>query len=135
MAIVKSDIEAVFGTEFVAQWSAFTGGTNPAANTARISLAIAWAESQVTQRLTGGPYTLPVLAADGSELAEIKDAKATLAGWYLWKTRGLNQAKETATLMADHYQRVVRLLRAIRCGGYPLVAAYNTQVRNTPFVV
>lgn len=131
MYIVQSDIENVYGTTNVAQWSSFTGGSNPSDNTDRIGVAIAWAESYVNQRLTNGPYVVPISPPD---LPEIVDAAATLAGWWLWKTRKLNQAKETAKAMEEDRCRVVGLLLEIKVGNYPLAASYNTLRRQTPSV-
>lgn len=132
MAIMVTDIENVYGTTNVAQWSSFTGGTAPSLNTDRTTVAIAYAEALVETRLANSPYATPISPDD---LPEIVDAKATLAGWWLWKTRKLNQNKETIKAMEDDRCRVMDLLREIKVGNYPLAAVYNTTRRQTPFVV
>lgn len=136
MAITQADVEAVFGVNNVAQWSSFGSGTQAVADTARVARAIAWAESMVNASLINGPYAIPLVNADlsGNEVPEILDAKATWAGWWLWKTRGLNQAKETVKEMNDMNEKIRKLLLKIKTGVQPINALYNTGRTSAPFV-
>jgi len=136
ITIQQSDIETVFGVEFVAQWATFAQGRNVAALSTRIAQAIALGQSFVNSRLAQGPYAVPLTAnTPSTPPPEIVDAMATYAGWWLWKTRGINYSKDTIKWMTEIYTRMVHQLIAIKVGNYPVDAQINTQRRQVPEVV
>ena len=137
MAITQTDIENVYGANNVAQWSTFLGGTQATSNATRVAVAIAFASASVESLLRNGPYAVPIVNGDGSgdEVPEILNAKATLAGYWLWQTRGLNQAKETVAEMNAQRAYVLKQLREIRTGMLPINASFAANRTSTPFVV
>ncbi len=136
ISITQTDIENVFGDQFVAQWSSFDqGATVPVANTARITLACNNAKAWFNGRVGTGPYATPLSADDLTAVADVVDAMATYGGWWLFKSRGLNYSKDTLDWMNEHYKRAKSFTESVRLGNYPLACALNTGRRQTPFVV
>lgn len=135
ITIEQKDIEDVFGTVFVSQWSSNAQGNTPPVNAARMTKAINNAYGYVNGRLAGGPYGTPVTAnIPASPPSEIVNAMATYAGWWLWRTRGLNMAKDTIKWMADLRAEIDRTLLLIKTGSYPVDCQLNTARRQAPFV-
>lgn len=134
ISITQADIENVFGADFVAQWSSFSQGVTPVVNTTRTATACAMGKSMVNSRLHTGPYAIP-LSGNVDEVPEVIDAMATLAGWWLFKSRGINYTQETNNWMKSHYRRVMEFLDNVRTGSDGIACAYNTGRRQTPFVV
>ena len=131
--IQQTDIENSYGATFVAQWSSFETGNSPTPDATRIATAITWAQSIVDGRLGNGPFLIPIQTASGVTPPEIVDVTSELAGWWLWKTRGLNQAKEFAEGMGKRHAAAIKTLMSIQNGSYPLAAILNTKRTNTPF--
>ena len=135
ITIQQSDIEAVFGADYVAQWSTFIQGRNAVPTPARINQAIALGQSFVNNRLAQSQYAVPLTANDPlNPPPEIVDAMATYAGWWLWKTRGINYSKDTIKWMTEIYTRMVHQLISIKVGNYPVDAQINTMRRQVPMV-
>ena len=136
ITIQQNDIEAVFGADYVAQWSTFIQGRNAVPTPARINQAIALGQSFVNNRLAQSQYAVPLTANDPlNPPPEIVDAMATYAGWWLWKTRGINYSKDTIKWMTEIYTRMVHQLISIKVGNYPVDAQINTMRRQVPMVV
>ena len=136
ISIVQSDIEAVFGSTFVAQWSN-TGSISqsPSANSARIAVAINYGASQVNGRLQNSQYTTPLSATNDTAVPiEIVDAMATFAGYWLFRTSGLNYTKDTLRWMESLVQRAEKQLISIRIGNYPVACVTDQMKRTVPFV-
>ena len=136
ISIVQSDIEAVFGSTFVAQWSN-TGSISqsPSANSARIAVAINYGASQVNGRLQNSQYATPLNATNDSAVPiEIVDAMATFAGYWLFRTGGLNYTKDTLRWMESLVQRAEKQLISIRIGNYPVACVTDQMKRTVPFV-
>ncbi len=132
ISITQTDVENVFGAQFVAQWSSFDqGATAPVADTAQIARACAWGKTFFNGLVGTGPYATPLSGDDA--VPDVVDAMAVFAGWWLFRSRGLNYAKETLTWMQDHYKRARQLASDIRFGRYPIACALNTNRRQTPF--
>jgi hypothetical protein len=137
ITITQSDIEAVWGPTFVAQWSN-VGGRKQAltADTTRIAAAVARGVSYVNGRLNNGPYGVPLTATDPlNPPVEIVDCMATYAGWWLYKTSGTLYQKDTLKWVQDNLTRINNMLLAIQIGNYPIDAALNTLRRQVPQVV
>jgi len=136
ITIQQSDIEAVWGTVFVAQWSNVGGvQQSPAANQARINAAIARGYAQVNGYLNNSPYQVPLNATDDTFIpVEIVDAMATIAGVWLFKSSGMNYEKDTFKWIESNIKRVNDLLQQIRIGNYQVACAFNTGRRQTPQV-
>ncbi len=89
--VSKSDIENVFGVDNIAVWSNLAGGTD--ADTARITLAIGYAENIVEDSFRGGKYALPFNPIPNV----VVDWCAKLAGIWLFLCRPLySRDKESA---------------------------------------
>lgn len=88
--ITQSDIEDVFGQDNVITWSNLDNTTDTV-NSTRVSAAIAYAEEHVDNRFRGGPYTIPFVGTSGSTPEEVVNWCATLAGVWLYSTRGVDE--------------------------------------------
>lgn len=84
--IVQADIENVFGVRNVAIWSNLDNDSETV-NTARVTLAIASAESQVNNRFRNSLYVVPLTPESGTHDQEVKNWHATLAGAWLYGSR------------------------------------------------
>lgn len=136
ITITQSDVEAVWGAVFVAQWSN-TGGVvqSPPVNTTRLNTAIRNGVSYVNGRLNNGPYSIPLTANDPvNPPPEVTDCMATYAGWWLFKTSGIKYTKDTLKWVEDNKARIDRMLLSIQIGNYPLDCSYNTGRQQTPRV-
>ena len=92
--ISQSDVENVFGTENVARWSNLDNSSTDADET-RIQAAIDYAEARVDDRFRPSRYRVP-LVGDGATLRAVIDWVAKLAGIWLYESRGLHDAGDTA---------------------------------------
>ncbi len=136
ISITQTDVENVFGAQFVAQWSSFDqGATTPTADAARIALACANGKAWFNGAIGTGPYAVPVSSSDpATDAPDVIDAMATYAGWWLFRSRGINYAKDTLKWMNEHYKRIRFFASDVRFGRYPLAScALNTNRRQTPF--
>lgn len=136
ITITQSDIEAVWGSTYVAQWSN-TGSVSqsPTVNVSRVTVAINFGKARVNGLVANGPYTVPLDAIDDAAVpTEITDAMATEAGYWLFKTSGINYTKETLTWVQDNVRRVETTLASIRIGNYPVACNFNTGRRQAPRV-
>ncbi len=134
ITITQSDIEAVFGAVFVAQWSNVGAiSQSPTVNSTRVAAAIQRGQQLVNGRLSQGPYTTPLNATDDAAIpVEITDAMATLAGIWLFRTAGINYKKDTLAWIMENQKRVESILTQIRVGNYNIACEYNTGRRQTP---
>lgn len=126
----QTDIENIFGAMDVAQWSSFTPGTITA-NTTRIAVAIALANSKVDQNLMNGPYIVPVVGTPTNPPVLIVNIEATLAGYWLWDTRNLHKVKDEVAEMKRKECEAMQMLCMIQLGRLPIPATFN---RNRSFV-
>lgn len=128
----QANIESVFGTANVVRWSQLDPATKTA-DTARIALAIAYADSLIDDRFRGGAYTVPFTAAN----AMITDWSARIAGVWLYRSRPqATSSKEfdaivgqegAALEIMDHYLSGKRR--------FPDSVARQSRSGTTPFVV
>lgn len=86
--LVQSDIENIFGTANVVQWSQLDPDTPTVVDTTRVAAAISWASEEVENRFRGGYYAVPFVASSGSLPRTLVDWCATLAGLWLYRSRG-----------------------------------------------
>ena len=136
ITITQTDIETVFGANFVAQWSSFSQGTTVTADTARIAQACSIAAATVNGKLSTGPYGIPLTANDpNNPPVDIVNIMATYAGWWLFNSRGLNYAVETLAWMRSLKKDADRTLLQIAKQAYYIDCSMNTSRRQTPFVV
>ena len=85
--ISQTDVENVFGTRNVAQWSNLDQ-TTTVVDTARVALAISYAETVVEERFRGSKYAVPFAATGSAIPVTLKDWCAKLAGVWLYENRG-----------------------------------------------
>ena len=136
ITITQSDVEAVWGAVFVRQWSNVGAvSQTPPVNATRIAAAIQRGQQMVNARLENGQYVTPLNATDDTAVpVEIVDAMATLAGYWLFQSAGMNYKKDTLKWVTDNYKRVSSILVQIRVGNYPVACQINTNRRQTPQV-
>lgn len=138
ITISQSDVEAVWGVINVAQWSSFGQGANSSTDTARVARACALGQAYINGRLGNSPYSIPLTSVDPSTPPpEIVELMAIYAGWWLYKTRGLNYAQETIKWVEGIYAKMQMQITQILTGSYPLYGslAANTNRRQTPMVI
>lgn len=84
--IVQSDVENLFGTQNVAEWSNLDNdGTGVVA--ARVAAGIAYAEGYIEDRFREGPYIVPFVNTGSGTPVVLKDWCARLAGAWLYRSR------------------------------------------------
>lgn len=136
MYATQDDIVDRFGLQQVTTWSNFDQlGPNAQINAGRVSAALSVTGSKVDNLIANGPYVVPVQPIDGTTTPpELVDAHAELAGYWLWKTRGLNDSKPTQDMMEKRHMAAIRTLCAIRVGYMPIAAVFNTTRKTIPRV-
>ena len=87
--ISQSSIENIFGVNNIKHWSNLDN-TDLAVDTTRVSLAISWAEEHVNNRFRNGLYSIPFSTIP----QEVINWCATLAGIWLYQSRGMNDENE-----------------------------------------
>jgi phage gp36-like protein len=122
----QGDIEDRFGVANVAAWSQ-TGGAAaanglPLADVGRIQRSLDASDAEIDGLMQDGPYIVPLAA--GADAAIVTNWSATLAGVWLYQTRGLRDDtrdgnKYTALragilLEMQQYKSGVKRLRAAR---------------------
>ena len=94
--IDSGDINNVFGEDNVIRWSQLDNDV-ATADTNRLTQAITFAEDHVTDRLRNGPYALPFTTCPET----VKNIMATLAGVWLYESRGLTDDNEEGNKLQD----------------------------------
>jgi len=84
----RSDIERVFGAENLSRWASIESDVDPDVTDSRIAHAIDIAEAEVDSILAGSPLRVPVATTPDGTPTLIREAAATLAGVYLYESRG-----------------------------------------------
>jgi hypothetical protein len=131
--ISQSDIEAVFGVQNVGAWSHVDSTADTStADTARVAVAISYAESYVEERLSGGQYTVPF---SGTIPQTLKDILAKLAGAWLYTTRGIRGGEQADDRVVSFVGTCNELLDLYAAGTRRFTSmARATTSGNTPFV-
>ena len=115
----QSNIEDHYGTDNIETWAKLASDYTASQITARITRAIAWAGARMDAYLRVSGMTIPVVDEDGSTPTEIEDVAATLAGWWLYKSRGVDDVNRNGSprnkLQFD-YDDAMEFLRDIRDG-------------------
>ncbi len=130
----ETDIDDAYGEKYVDQWSSFSTDDAPARSPARIQKAINVIEGVFAGEMRESPYIIPLQPLNGVMPAEVKSMLAELAGFWLWKTRGLQQAEDTQKWMNDRQEAAMLLLRKMAGGYYRLACAKYFTGTNAPAV-
>ena len=127
----RSDISDIFGTNNVTTWADLDSDADADNIAAHIARAIVWATTEINDRLRGGPYEIPLSAS-----ATIVDLCATLAGLWLYRSRGTDDETEVDKYRW-HWERCEKTLSEIRGGKRRLDATSSTDTPGgqAPFVV
>lgn len=94
----QTDLEDVYGTTNIAVWSQLNESASraatgvPAADTARIARAIAYADAVINDRFRGFRYDLPFSPVPTA----VVNWSATIAGVWLYRSRGIAAGSDTA---------------------------------------
>jgi len=99
--IAQSDVENVYGVGNVATWSDLGDSDEAVADTARIALAIAWAEKRVENRFRGSRYTVPFELGTSTIDDQLKQWCAVYAGHWLYASRDISRG-DPETGRTDH---------------------------------
>lgn len=102
--ITQTQIEYVFGTSNVQQWSQLDP-TLETTDTTRVAQAIAYAEETINDRFRGSRYTVPFTTVG----YVVKDWAAKLAGVWLYQSRGSRGANDANAddLISGHRRAVM----------------------------
>ena len=108
----RSDINDIFGTTNVTTWADLDNDSDGDVITARVARSIAWATTEINDRLRGGPYEIPL---PSTVAATITDLCATLAGVWLYRSRGVDDESEIDKYKW-HWDRAEKTLTELRSG-------------------
>jgi len=92
--IVRADIEAVYGRDNVSKWADLNNNNDAGEITARVDRAIAVAGDELDSRLRRSQYRVPLEGVTGTLPYVVKDMVATLAGVWLYESRGVVDAED-----------------------------------------
>lgn len=106
-----TDIEDRFGVENVARWSQLDNDVTTA-DLARVQAAITWAEATIDDFLREGPYTIPLSPV----VQTVRTWAATLAGHWLYSSRGLRDETPDGSFIQQHFDRVMTEMARVRSG-------------------
>lgn len=126
----KSDVEAKFGVDNVAEWANLDNADPPVDADDRIDAAIAYAEAHFHLLMRRGPYTIPLSTTDTDDLEYIKDICVTFAGKWLYNVKGIttqDQDDRFARLMSESMTCVEYIL-----SGVVELDAEKTRTSNAP---
>ena len=132
--ISKADVEALFGTSNVAKWSNLDND-DAQTNEARIDDAIDYAEGLIDDRLRDSKYAVPLVGNSTNALRTIKNVAAQLAGWWLYRARGLRDDDETTDKMATHEEDAQGIIDGYLSGRMKLDAVVSETQPTAPVVV
>lgn len=132
--INKSNVEALFGTDNVATWSNLDND-DAQANEARVDDAIAFAEGFIDDRFRDGKYAVPLVGNSTNALQTIKNVASQLAGWWLYRARGLRDDETEADKMATHEADANEIIDGYLSGRMKLDAALTKTQPTAPVVV
>ncbi len=128
--IVQGDIENVFGVDNVATWSNLQNNTT-AADTARITKGIEWAEDRLDSMFRTSRYVIPFA---GTITEEIKYWVSVMAGSWLHRPRGLRET-DLKDKIAALMETVEDDIQAHQSGQRRLNLALIETQPNSPVVV
>jgi phage gp36-like protein len=133
----KTELIAMFGESIVGKLANQTdnASTIGAAEDARITSAIAWAGSQIDNRLRGTRYTVPLVGLTSSAPVVINDLAKKLAMWWLYNTRLKKKTEAIYKNISGYKAEADTMLAAIAGNLVTLDAQLDTRNVNTPFVV
>lgn len=85
----KTDLEAVWGVDTIAEWANLENADPPVDADARIATAIAWAEAYYRTRMRNGPYLIDLAGMSGDDAIIATNIISEYAGRWLFAGRGL----------------------------------------------
>lgn len=132
--ISKSNVEALFGPSNVAKWSNLDND-DAQTNEARVDDAIAFSEAFIDDRFRDGKYAVPLVGNSTNALQTIKNVAAQLAGWWLYRARGLRDDEETTDKMATHEADANLIIDGYLSGRMKLDAILTKTQPTAPVVV
>lgn len=132
--ISQSDIEDRYGVDNVAAWSNLDQDDSQT-NAARVTSAIAYAEQYIDDRLRGSRYSLPLTGNSANALNTIKTIAATVAGQWLYESRGMTKDAVIAEKMLINEDRIEKQLNGYLSGAMKLDAALAGSGPSAPVVV
>ena len=122
----------IFGPPNVSTWADLHHESDSDVITARVARAIAWATTEINDRLRGGPYEIPLPLTAANTIV---DLCATLAGVWLYRSRGTDDESEIDKYKW-HWDRVETTLSEIRAGKRRLNATPSVDTGGqAPFAV
>jgi hypothetical protein len=120
----QTSIENVFGQDNVRRWSNLNN-VDAGADLARVQLACNQADAELEGLMWDGPFTVPLVFEQPGARLIITDHWATLAGFWLYKSRGEKDApadpeQTDGNRYRKQYNEARSALRKIRAGVTPM---------------
>jgi hypothetical protein len=119
----RSDVNDIFGATNVTTWGDLDNDADDDKITTRIARAISWATTEINDRLRGGPYEIPLPESTSSTIV---DLCASLAGVWLYRSRGIDDEAGGNDKYSWQWDRVETTLSEIRAGKRKLDATPST---------
>lgn len=89
----QTDMENVFGTQNIAQYSDINNTQGGGADETRIQAASDYADSQIDAYFTDGPFNVPLAFTSTSATVMTKNWYAVIAGVWMYSNRGTRDVK------------------------------------------
>jgi phage gp36-like protein len=118
----QADLQDLFGQDNIATWSQLDN-TAVGPDLSRLLKALLFADSVIDDALRGGPCALPLTAAGGSTPALVTHWAATIAGVWLYQSRGGRAGDKEADRYAHMLADIQQQLSQTKAGTLHLDAA------------
>ncbi len=128
--IGQTDVENVFGEDNIETWSDIdnSGSTD----TTRVTVAIAFAESDVEDRFRGGDYAIPFSSA----VQALKDFMSKIAGLWLYESRPRHSSDDNNEYYSKMKEQIEMDIEAYTSGQRRLdITRSETGTPRAPIVV
>ena len=141
----QQDLQTVWGTTNVAQWSQLDGSPTPGPiqpNTGKILAALLSADNIINSFFQDGPFSVPLpsnpgsLSGASSQVFDTNRWAVTLAACELYNARMMKD-KDTESKVSEHYDSVMADMTAVKNGVrkmYPM-AVRRWPTSSAPFAL
>jgi len=129
--ITQANVENIFGTSNIQMWSQLDNDSD-VVDTARIDIAISYAEERVNNKFRGNRYCIPF----SSVPMEIEEWCAKLAGIWLYQSRGQQDDNEEGNKLEQLRKSVEGEIGLCLAGATKLNATlHDNSVPTAPIMV
>lgn len=113
----QSDLENRWGVENVKQWSNLTPGATDT-DTARVQLALDYADAEIHSFFNGGGYTVPFAgySAGSTTAVKLREWAVVIAGKWLYSSRGTEDNNTTGDKLSEELEKTTEEMALYRGG-------------------